>query len=178
MTGEYAALALLRIRDMYGYEMSHYFEGDELGEVCPIEQSMLYSYLRNVEQRGLVAWQEERAGQRPPRKRFSLTADGTLAVDRWLRQPVGRLREVRLDLLLKLYVLHQVNPRAERRLVQEQVEVCEAYRTKLQARFDGADDQFEQLVAGSKLSAAVATLDWLRGYAESLGRNRVAAATA
>lgn len=167
LPGEYAVLGLLALRPMYGYEMARYFDRDDLTEVCPIEQSLLYTYLRNVEERGLVAGKEARFGRRPPRKIFELTAAGRAEVEAWLHRPVERIREVRLDLLLKLFVLHQLDPAAERALVRGQVAVCTAYRDRLRqglARRNG----FDRLVAGSKLSAAEATLSWLRAYAREL----------
>ena len=168
LAGEQAVLALLRTRPMYGYEMARYFEGEDLRDVCPIEQGSLYTYLRNLEGRALVSWREEREGQRPPRKRFALTAEGEAAVDSWLREPVARMREVRFELLVKLYVLHLVDPAGEAALVRNQLQVCEVYRERAAQRVEAAGDGFSRLVAQSKLSAADATLDWLRGHLATL----------
>ena len=168
LAGEHAVLALLRTRPMYGYEMARYFEGEDLREVCPIEQGSLYTYLRNLEGRALVTWREEREGLRPPRKRFALTRVGEAAVDAWLREPVERLREVRFELLVKLYVLHAVDPAAEVTLVRKQLRVCESYRERAGERLAQAGDGFSRLVAQSKLSAADATLAWLRDHLATL----------
>ena len=168
LAGEYAALALLRMRPMYGYQMARYFEREDLREVCPIEQGSLYTYLRNLEARTLVDWEEERVGLRPPRKRYDLTTPGRTLVDGWLREPVARLREVRVELLVKLYVLHTIDPDMERTLVREQLQVCETYRGRAQERVARAPDDFSGLVARSKLSAAEGTLTWLRAYLETI----------
>lgn len=158
---------------MHGYEMARYFDRDDLTEVCPVEQSLLYGYLRNLEERSLVRWKEMRVGLRPPRKRFELTEAGDNMVQAWMRTPVERMREARLELLLKLYFLHTMDPAGERDLLARQVEVCEAYRERLRERARQVLG-FDQLVARSKLSAAEATLGWLRSYAEELdhGTNR------
>jgi PadR family transcriptional regulator AphA len=161
LPAEYAVLGLLAIRPMHGYEMARYFDRDDLTEVCPVEQSLLYTYLRNVEERGLVAAREIRVGRRPPRRIFHLTGPGRAALDEWLKRPVDRIREVRLDFLLKLYMLRELDPAAERDLVRRQLEVCETYRERLEGRAATASG-FEALVVGSKLSAARATVDWLR----------------
>ncbi|MXZ88791.1 MAG: PadR family transcriptional regulator [Dehalococcoidia bacterium] len=168
LPGEHAVLALLRTRAMYGYEMARYFEGEDLREVCPIEQGSLYTYLRNLEGRALVTWREEREGLRPPRKRFALTPVGEGLVEAWLREPVARLREVRFELLVKLYVLHTVDPGAEAALVRDQLRVCETYRERARERVARAGDGFSRLVAQSKLSAADATVDWLQGHLVTL----------
>ena len=168
LQGEHAVLALLRTKPMYGYEMARYFEGEDLREVCPIEQGSLYTYLRNLEGRALVTWQEEREGPRPPRKRFALTPEGEALVEAWLREPVERLREVRFELLVKLYVLHAVDSVAEVTLVRNQLRVCEAYRERARERVAQTGDGFSRLVAQSKLSAADATVDWLRDHLATL----------
>ncbi len=167
LPAEFAVLGLLGMRPMHGYEMARYFDRDELTEVCPIEQSVLYAYIRNVEDRALVRWQERRVGLRPPRKIYELTPAGRAVLDAWLRTPVDRLREVRLDFLLKLYFLHQMDPAAEGALLAEQIARCEHYRDGLAARSLTAEG-FGRLVAGSKLSAAQSTLAWLRGYLSEL----------
>ncbi len=169
LPGEYVVLALLALRPMHGYEMARYVESVRLNDVCPIEQSQLYTYIRNVEERGLVSWTQERVGLRPPRKIYELNERGRADVDAWLRQPVLRMREARLDLLLKLYFLHLLDPAAERALLRNQLVACEAYLRDIRERVEGATG-FDVLVARSKLSAAEATLRWLGEYAWELER--------
>ncbi len=166
LPGEYAVLALLALRPMHGYEMTAFIEEEGLADVCPVEQSTLYTYLRNVEARGLVRWSEERVGNRPPRKRFELTPAGRDLIDGWLRQPVERMREVRLDLLVKLFFLERMDAEAHARLLRDQVAACERYLAGLDAvpRAGG----FQRLVAQSKRTAAEATLAWLRAHAAEL----------
>lgn len=167
LPGEHLVLGLLGVRPMHGYEMARLLAEEELVTVCPVEQSLLYAYLRNLEDRGLVRWDERRVGKRPPRKLYELTASGHNALRAWLAEPVDRIREIRLEFLLKLYFLHHADPAAERTLVARQIEVCERYEARL-ARGFAAQSGFPRLVARSKLSAAAATLDWLRTYAAEL----------
>ncbi len=176
LPGEFAVLGLLALRPMHGYEMARYFDRDDLTEVCPIEQSMLYSYIRNVEDRGLVHWSEVRVGARPPRKIYELSGTGREIVETWLRQPAERMREVRLEFLLKLYFLHRLDPAAEVDLLRRQIDVCDAYRSRLATRV-AESDGFQRLVAQSKLSAAEATASWLRDYAWQLEHSPRKAAT-
>jgi len=164
---EYAILSLLRLLGpMHGYQMARWFEQD-LAEVCPIEQSALYAYLKNLEQRGLVSWREVRVGQHPPRKIFQLTASGSDDVDAWLRKPVERMRDVKLDFLLKLYFLHLLDPAQELVLLWAQVDACDVYRDRMSARLNDATG-FERLVLRSKIAAANSTSDWLRAYQDEL----------
>ncbi len=164
---EFAVLGLLAIRPMHGYEMARYFDPEELGEVCPVEQGSLYTHLRNLEERRLVSFHETRVGQRPPRKVFHLSTSGAAAVDEWLRTPVERMRAVRLDFLLKLYFLNQLDPAAELVLLHGQLAVCARYEERLAEHALSATG-FDRIVTMSKLSAAEATLGWLRSYAREI----------
>jgi DNA-binding PadR family transcriptional regulator len=168
LPGEYAALCLLSLRPMHGYEMVAFLGEEGLDAVCPVEQSTLYTYLRNVESRGLVTWAEERVGLRPPRKMYQLTPAGRELVHGWLRRPVERMREVRVEFLVKLFFLDVTDRIALRQLLEEQIAVCEEYLAQANARVHGSP--FRQLVAQSKSSAAEATLGWLKLYANELKR--------
>lgn len=171
LAGEYATLCLLSLRPMHGYEMVAFLGDEGLDAVFPVEQSTLYTYLRNVESRGLVTWAEERVGLRPPRKTYELTPEGRELVHSWLRQPVERMREVRVEFLLKLFFLDVTDRIAMRRLLEEQIGVCEGYLAQFSGR--GYGSPFLRLVAQSKRSAAEATLGWLRAYADEIDREAV-----
>ena len=163
LPGEYAVLGMLSLRPMHGYEMLCFLGDEGLDTVCPVEQSTLYTYLRNVETRELVTWSEERVGLRPPRKIFALTPLGRDLADRWMRRPVERMREVRLEFLLKLFFLDILDHDGMRALLDQQIAVCEEYLAHIQEH--PLHSPFIQLVAQSKRSAAEATLHWLRVYA-------------
>lgn len=164
-------MGLLAIRPMHGYEMARYFDRDALLQVLPLEPGLLYTYVRALEERALVSGREERVGLRPPRRVLELTPEGRRLLGEWLHRPVERIREVRLDLLIKLYILRQIDSAAELELVRAQIRVCERYRDRLRRSVDSTAG-FDRLVAGSKLSAAEATLSWLRSYARELASER------
>ena len=163
LPGEYAVLAVLAVEPMHGYDIACFLAADGLDAVCPVEQSTLYTYLHNVESRGLVTWSEARVGNRPPRKMFALTPEGESLIRAWLRRPVERMREVRLEFLLKLFFLNLTDPAAVEGLLARQIAVCEGYLAQI--RTGALESPFRRLVALSKASAAEATLTWLRQYA-------------
>lgn len=163
LPGEYAILCLLTLRPMHGYEMVCLLAAEGLDAICPVEQSTLYTYLRTLESRGLVSWSEERVGSRPPRKVFELSEPGRNLVEEWLRRPVERIREVRLEFLLKVFFLGAIDRMALRELLAQQIEVCEEYIEDCRSNIAGSP--FRRLVALSKSSAAESTLAWLKSYA-------------
>jgi DNA-binding PadR family transcriptional regulator len=160
LPGEYAALGFLAEEPMHGYELARRWAASPLTEVAPAEQSVIYGYLRNLERRALLGWSDVQVGKRPPRRIYELNEDGWSVLRAWLHAPVERMREVRLDLLLKLYFLEQLDPHAVAPLVARQVEVCRRYVDESEQRL-AAREGFERLVAGARVSAGRATLAWL-----------------
>jgi DNA-binding PadR family transcriptional regulator len=158
--GEYAALAFLADEPAHGYELARSWAASPIAEVCPVEQSVVYGYLRNLERRALLDWSDVRVGNRPPRRIYEVNEDGWSLLRAWLHAPVERMREVRLDLLLKLYFLERIDARAVPRLVAEQIAVCERYVEFERTRLNAAEG-FERLLSESRLTAGEATLAWL-----------------
>ncbi|MEX2375311.1 MAG: PadR family transcriptional regulator [Dehalococcoidia bacterium] len=174
LPGEYAVLGLLAIEPAHGYEVNRRWQESPLTELLPIEQSVLYGYLRTLERRGFLDWEEHRVGNRPPRRVFALSEEGWEYLRPWLRSPVERMREVRLDLLLKLYFLEEIDPRAVVRLIAEQVMVCRRYEERAELRLREAEG-FARLIAESRLTAVRATRAWLSSHVpEEPTRSRIA----
>jgi DNA-binding PadR family transcriptional regulator len=145
--GEYAILGLLRERPMHGYEIARRFAADlDLGLVLPLDMSTVYALLKDLHEQGLIEGRRETVGLRPPRTVYSLTPQAEVLLDRWLGEPVARLREVRADLLVKLYFCRMVGDRQTARLLDAQIETSRAYL-----------DRLGRLAAG----AARATVAWL-----------------
>ena len=161
LPGEYAVLGLLGAEPRHGYDVSRHWQNSALAEVLPLEQSVLYGYLRTLERRGYLDWEEIRVGNRPPRRIFQLSEDGWSVLNAWMTAPVSRMREVRLDLLLKIYVLRLIDPSREPRLLRDQVEVCRRYLADADAHLATAEG-FEHLVWDSKRTAAAGVLAWLQ----------------
>src|SRR5919106_245529 len=100
----YAILGLLRERPMHGYEIAQHFKPEEdLGQVTPADMSTIYTFLKDLQEHGLIRGRRETVGARPPRTVFSPTEEAEPLFLDWVRRPVARIREVRSDFLLKLY---------------------------------------------------------------------------
>jgi PadR family transcriptional regulator, regulatory protein PadR len=80
---EYCVLALLRRREWYGFELAHALaEADGL----VTSEGTIYPLLSRLRRDGLVdsAWRESSQG--PPRRYYSLTTDGTAALNAFAEQ--------------------------------------------------------------------------------------------
>lgn len=167
---QYAILGLLRRRSAHGYELQRSFtDGGDLAGVVHVEQASLYGALKDLAGHGLIEGTETREGLRPPRTVYALSKRGERLLEMWMKQPVERLRQVRLDFLLKVYFARQRSEAAVRALVDAQIATCHRYLADLEVQAsDLSPETFAYLVTESRTSAARSTLDWLREYRRRL----------
>ncbi len=161
--GEYAVLGVLRERPMHGYEIARRFAADlDLGLVLPMDMSTVYAILKELHEQDLIDGRRETVGLRPPRTVYQLTSAAEEQFLRWLEEPVGRLREVRADLLVKLYFCGTIGVLCTRLLLDAQIEVSNVYLRRVENLAAVAPPgSFEELVRHSKASAARVTIAWL-----------------
>ena len=172
---ECAVLGLLR-RPMHGYQVARELAGGSgLGLVCPMGMSNVYFLLGNLQERGLVEVEGREEERYPPRVLLRTSAAGRRAFDAWLREPVTRLRQVRLDLLVKLFFLSQEDPALARELLKEQKAFCRRYLAEWQELAQRADPAgFDRLAIEAKIAVGGGTLRWLEQCERSLAAGVVA----
>jgi PadR family transcriptional regulator AphA len=166
---EHAMLGLVFLGPRHGYEIAAHFgaEGD-LGMVCQLPMSLLYAQLKRLESLGYIGGTTEMQTNRPPRRVYHITAEGEAEFWRWLDQPVGRIRDIRLDFLLKLFFSSRIPAHDTDDLLRRQVAACRDYLVTLEDRQARTPpDTFAHLVNQSRLTAARGTIAWLSDY---LGR--------
>jgi PadR family transcriptional regulator AphA len=168
---EYAVLGLLRQKPAYGYELQRLLTGRRgLGRVCPVEPAMVYAILKSLSGLELIDGEWDSSAY-PPKAVYRTTGKGDAEFERWLRRPVGRMREVRLDFLIKLYFSLKEEPDFARDLIAAQIETCREYAAELEAErheADTAPPDFDAIVLESKLTAVRITLEWLERCLGSL----------
>ncbi|MGH7963026.1 MAG: PadR family transcriptional regulator [Candidatus Binatia bacterium] len=174
----YAILGLLRERSMHGYEIAQHFKPEtELGQVVPAEMSTVYTFLKDLQEHGLIRGERVTVGARPPRTVFSLTAEAEPLFLDWVGRPVARIREVRLDFLIKLYFAQRLGTVQATALVDAQIAVCRDYVERQQASGRALKPaSFERLVQESKFTAAESTLSWLNRIATQIAPRKRSAA--
>jgi DNA-binding PadR family transcriptional regulator len=168
---EYAVLGLVREKPAYGYELQRQLSGRRgLGRVCPVEPAMVYAILKSLSGFELIDGVWDNSAY-PPKAVYTATDQGDLAFQRWLRSPVGRMREVRLDFLVKLYFALRDDRDLARDLLQAQIAVTEDYESEIereQNELEREPPDFDAIVLESKASAARITREWLERCLESL----------
>lgn len=161
-TAEYAVLGLLRQRPTYGYDLQHDLSGGQgLARVCPVEPAMIYAILKSLSGLELIDGEWDNSVY-PPKAVYGATTEGDAEFQRWLRRPVGRMREVRNDFLVKLYFALEEDPILARELVEAQIEACREYGDEVAQELSSATPaSFDAIALGSKASAAKLTREWL-----------------
>jgi len=166
---EYAVLGMVRRKPTYGYELKQQFSGRKgLARVCPIEPAMVYAILKSLSGLELVDGEWDNTTY-PPKAIYSATDAGELEFQRWLLRPVGRMREIRHDFLIKMHFLLDEDPRQARILMESQLEVCAEYEASIAKEQSAVEPGgFDALVLESKGSASRITRDWLERALENI----------
>jgi DNA-binding PadR family transcriptional regulator len=145
MPTEFAVLGLLLDGPKHGYELARHFSPETpLGEICHLEISNLYAVLKKQEQAGNIEAELEHQGARPPKRTFHLTDQGRAVFMEWVREPVDRNREVRLDFLIKLYFARQLGPDDVSALIGQQLEICRSTLDNLHTTLENRENKESQ----------------------------------
>jgi DNA-binding PadR family transcriptional regulator len=159
---EYAILGLVRRKPTYGYELQRLLSGSRgLGRVCPVEPAMVYAILKSLSGLELIDGRWDNRAY-PPKAMYTTTDAGEAEFLRWLQRPVGRMREVRLDFLIKLHFALEEDPVLARELLAAQIEACQEYEYQImREQAEVEESSFDLIVLESKASAARSTREWL-----------------
>lgn len=173
VAAEYALLGMIARTpggEIHGYDLSRMFAGSALGKIVRVEPGMLYHYLKKLARNGFITTRVEQQSGRPDRQVHTLTAAGEHALQQWMSAPVASTREIRLDFLVKLYLLQRLHPVEADALVHNQRRVMRERAYRLQAQVDDAqpddpDNAFGDMVLRLRLSQTLAALAWLDSIA-------------
>jgi len=133
---DWAVAGVLAERPAHGFDVARVLGRDgPLGLIWTVRRQQVYRALDHLCAHGAAhALRQEPGRGGPPRTVYALTDEGGAEVDRWLDAPVGRLREVRHALLLKLALLERRGSdptpllRAQREAAAAMRAACEAAR--------------------------------------------------
>ncbi len=163
---EYALLGLLVDGPSHGYDLTHQFSEDtELGKVCRLEMSMLYSLLKKLEREGLITGRDEPVGENKTRRIVELTEAGRAEFEAWLAEPVQHNRDIRFSFLVKLYFARKHDSNLALKLLDEQIEFNQALLKQLlvkkQAAGEDPERNFEEWVLDFRVEQTNGALRWL-----------------
>jgi len=163
LTIEWSLLGLLAEQPMHGYELHQRLTVTTgLSLVWHIKQSQLYAVLARLEERGYLTTTLETQEARPPRKIHALTPAGRSALEAWVRTPVPRGRDFRLEFLAKVYFARQQSAATLHALVTAQETLFRDWLAELQSALATLDPaSYEALVYRFRVGQLRAMLAWL-----------------
>jgi PadR family transcriptional regulator AphA len=104
---EWVVLALMGERPSHGFAVGRQLEpGTDLGRVLTVHRPLVYRALDRLAAAGLVKAHHTEPGLAgPDRTIYEITAPGRRALSAWLATPVQHVRDLRIELLVKLRLL-------------------------------------------------------------------------
>jgi DNA-binding PadR family transcriptional regulator len=94
-------LGLLRMNEMHGYRLNELIDA-HLGKSVLLTKPTAYNLLEKMTEDGWIVYSEEQAGNRPPRRVYSITPEGEAAFQSILRESLATFKpaEFRSDIAL------------------------------------------------------------------------------
>ena len=160
-----ALLGFLMQGPAHGYAL-HQRAEEELGRIWYMGMSNVYATLKDLESAGHVEAALDE-GTYPPRKVYSITPAGRAAFSGWVRKPVHAVRDMRVELLAKLYFLQALELEGALSLLRAQRSVCRRRLEGLEqdASADPAD-VFGRTVTDFRRRRIRSSIRWLRACEE------------
>ena len=157
---EWLVLAILGQQPLHGFAVAQLTAADgEFGRIWQIPKAVIYRAIGRLQEAGLVVPAGTEPGLGPQRTVYAATPDGRAAAQRWLRTPVGHVRDIRSHLLLKLALLDRAGDdpadllRSQRVVLEPIAEAIEAQRAE--------SGGFEATLLAWRRATAIAALDFL-----------------
>ncbi len=169
---EIAVLAFLREKRMHPYEMQRLLRERHKDELLTLKKGSLYHAINRLARAGLIeAVSTERAGRRPERTTYGLTADGAKALGESLRAMVAMPRRETSEFFAGLSFLVYLDPTDAAAQLEERAR-------RLEQEIDGLTDTRKRLVTRVKrinlleeeylLAMRRAELRWLRSALDEI----------
>ncbi|MDQ4078571.1 MAG: PadR family transcriptional regulator [Chloroflexota bacterium] len=167
MPARHAILGLLLQQPLHGYDIDGEFDKG-LRRICHVNISQIYAYLKSMEGRGWVESETVYQKSNPPKKVFHVTEKGRAEMERWLHKPVETNRQMRDELLTKVYFCSILSPEKLATLVEEQLEIQKAWLDDIRARSQRAEKFLQTVMLEAGLRHAEADYEWLLWLREQL----------
>jgi DNA-binding PadR family transcriptional regulator len=100
-------LGLLRQEDMHAYQLYEHLKPGA-GRPISLKKATGYDLLRRMEKEGWIASREEKVGNRPLRRVYTITPDGEGAFQRLLRERLGQYPKPELPAAVSLAFVRQL----------------------------------------------------------------------
>lgn len=170
MPARHAILGLLMRRPLHGYDIDSEFEKG-LRNICHINISQIYAYLKSMEEQGWVESETVMQKSSPPKKVYHVTPAGRAEIQAWLQKPTAAERQLRDELLTKVYFCRYVAPGDLLNLIEEQIHIHKHHLDEVKATMERTNDFFACLLLDAGRRHAEADHEWLLWMRDELHQN-------
>ncbi len=132
MNDKLLLLGLLRQSQMHGYQIYDFIENN-LTSCTNLKKSSAYFLLGKMEKEGLIRVQEQRAGNRPPRRVYQLTPSGERQFWQWLEENLSQHTPTIFADDIGIAFLDQIDPQRAIELLQKRLRAMQQRLVKLEA---------------------------------------------
>lgn len=160
MPARHAILGLLLRHPLHGYDIDGEFDKG-LRAFCHVNISQIYAYLKSMEEQGWVKSQLVLQKSNPPKKVFHATPDGQAEMEQWLRQPIQEERQVRDELLTKIYFCWLLAPDTLPDLLDEQIAIHRHHLHHLEESIENSPDFITTVFREAGRRHTEADYEWL-----------------
>jgi len=171
---EYVLLGFIDQHPIHGYDLfKKISQFDAISLVWHIKQSQLYALLDRLEEEGLISSSMIQGESHPNRKEYSLTSVGAQTFYAWRSSPVEHGREIRLELLAKVFFALQASPDEVIELFESQKEKCFEWLQESQNSLLTLTEaqMYERIVFQYRIAQIEATIQWLEQARKQVGMN-------
>ena len=158
---EYVIMGFLMKTERHGYEINHLFSRG-VGRVWHAGISQVYALLKKLEAAEKVVSSIQIQAHRPARHIFAITPKGRDAFLQWVHTPLEKIRDLRLDLLAKLFFIRELNLAGIDDLLDKQIHIFQEQLREMKKKDENSDDGFDHLVYQFKIGQIESVLAWLQ----------------
>jgi PadR family transcriptional regulator AphA len=105
---EYLVLGLIAEAPTHGFALARLLDVDgPVGRIYRVPRPVVYRLIDRMTEAQLIRPHHTEPGSGPQRTILTLTPSGRRTLQRWLKRPVGHIRDIRTELLVKLALLER-----------------------------------------------------------------------
>lgn len=145
-----------------------------LGPLWQVASSQLYQVLHRLEKRGCVCRSSQAPSAGPSKRVYHVTGKGEEAFWEWAQEPVGTMRNIRVEFAAKLYFLRRQKLGAVSPFIDRQLSELRRVKGRLSSEARTSSDDADLNAAW--LTLQLATVDnfsrWLKAHREQLSTDK------
>lgn len=158
-------LGLLRQNEMYGYQINEMIDA-HIGNSIRLTKPTSYRILHSMAEDGWVTFREEKEGNRPTRRIYTITSEGETQFQEYLKQCLSDYRPIENVSAISLTFIDTLPPDESVTLLENRQAAIE---NMLQSRFESEAPQSKhEIIVENQILHLSAELEWLKGVIERI----------